>query len=364
MPNAQCPPYGRFVGLFIILVSCSRFGFCQEIEVKQAIVNLSNSSFSTVHASIEVGPIDRGKKTTIPLQFENNLDGEVNFKEVILQCVCTAARIPSDTIKVGEKLVGEIDLSVSKNEKSLQKVFSLEVKATGSVDRILIDVKAKISRVIAFSQELYSIPVDEERLKAGKLLTLRLPVIASVDMSLKELSVSASADLNGKVAEITDVHFIPNSDDDAGKGYRGFVEVKLDPRTIESSSTYLKVELKGEQFGTQVARVEIKKKQPVAIVPETLFFSSTDLENVQAFAIVRTDNGLNAKELRLVSVNLIDGGVVDGVLTASSSKVSRLELTCTKERASQWKQTVKDIEVLLECEGERYSVLIKGRFQW
>ena len=63
-------------------------------------------------------------------------------------------------------------------------------------------------------------------------------------------------------------------------------------------------------------------------------------------------------------VGPIDGGVVDGVLTASSSKVSRLELTCTKERASQWKQTVKDIEVLLECEGERYPVLIKGRFQW
>jgi hypothetical protein len=228
----------------------------------------------------------------------------------------------------------------------------------------LIDVKAKISRVIAFSQELYSIPVDEEKLKAGKLLTLRLPVIASVDMSLEELSVSASADLNGKVAEITDVHFIPNSDDDAGKGYRGFVEVKLDPRTIESSTTYLKVELKGEQFGTQVARVEIKKKQPVAIVPETLFFSSTDLENVQAFAIVRTDNHLNAKELKLISVNLIDGGVVDGVLTASSSKVARLELTCTKERASQWKQSVKEIEVLLECDGERYPVLIKGQFQW
>ena len=317
-----------------------------------------------MHASIEVGPIDRGKKTTIPLQFENNLDGEVIFKEVVLQCVCIAASIPSDSIKVREKLTGEIDLSVSKNEKSLQKVFSLEVKATGSVDRILIDVKAKISSVIAFSQELYSLPIDEERLKTGKLLTFKLPVIASEDMSLEDLSVSASTELNGKAVEITDVNFNRNRDDDAGKGYRGFAEVKLDPKTIESSTTYLKVELKGKHFETQVARVEIKKKQPVSIVPETLFFSSTDLENVQAFAIVRTDNHLNAKELKLISVNLIDGGVVDGVLTTSSSKVARLELTCTKERASQWKQSLKEIEVLLECKGERYPVLIKGRFQW
>jgi hypothetical protein len=60
----------------------------------------------------------------------------------------------------------------------------LEIKTTGFVDRVLIDLKANISNVVAFNQELYTVSIDTNRLQEKKKITLSLPLIASSGMNL------------------------------------------------------------------------------------------------------------------------------------------------------------------------------------
>ncbi|MCU0714126.1 MAG: DUF1573 domain-containing protein, partial [Pirellula sp.] len=315
------------------------------------VVKLENPSFSTVHATIDIGSIQRGKTATIPLRFENLLDSEIKFNDVVVQCACTGARIPDETIKITQSIDGEVDLSISKGERMLTKVFSLEIKASGKVDRVLLDLKANISDVVAFNQELYSVAYDSERLASGKGITLSLPVIASADVDLSGVVVLTSGALNSKASKHITAEYKPVVDEPPVKNAVGVVAIRIDPQALSSESEYLTVNITGKHFEAQTAQIVLRKKLPISLIPEILFFSSTDLENVQAFGFIRVGSDLDASTMKLISVKLESGEVLDASLLKSSSKVARLELTCSKEKASNWTGGAKNLEITVECNG-------------
>lgn len=334
------------------------------IKQQAFIVKLEKPSFSTVHATIDIGSIERGKTTIIPLRFENNLGADVTFKTVVVSCACTGAKIPDENMKVGQALSGEVGLTVAKGERSLSKVFSLEIKTTGFVDRVLIDLKADISNVVAFNQELYTVSIDTNRLQEKKKITLSLPLIASSGMNLDELCVSSSGALFEKARNsiTTEYKAIPESS--SMKGLVGNVIVEIDPGAIVSDSEYLSVHIDGRYFDRETTQIVVRKKQPVSLIPETLYFSSTDLENIQAFGLIRLSGDLDASSLKLVSAKLDSGEVLESVLKVSGNKTARLDITCSKEEASKWKKSTRELKIVLECDGRQIPVNSRCHFQW
>ena len=328
------------------------------------VVKLEKPSFSTVHATIDIGSVQRGKTTTIPLRFENLLDSEIKFNDVVVQCACTGARIPDDTINISQAIDGEVDLSISKSERLLNKVFSLEIKATGKVDRVLLDLKANISGVVAFNQELYSVAYDSERLGSGKTITLNLPVIASQDVDLSEVVVSISGALNNKAGKHITAEYKPVVDEPPVKNAVGAVVVRIDPEALSSESEYLSVNIAGKHFEPQTAQIVLRKKLPISLIPETLYFSSLDLENIQAFGLIRVGEELDASKMKLISVKLESGEELEAKLTSNSNRAAKLVLQCSKESAATWKKATKNIEILVECGGERFPINARCHFQW
>ena len=254
--------------------------------------------------------------------------------------------------------------TVAKGERSLSKVFSLEIKTTGFVDRVLIDLKANISNVVAFNQELYTVSIDTNRLQEKKKITLSLPLIASSGMNLDELCVSSSGALFEKARNsiTTEYKAIPESS--SMKGFVGNVIVEIEPGAIVSDSEYLSVHIDGRYFDRETTQIVVRKKQPVSLIPETLYFSSTDLENIQAFGLIRLSGDLDASSLKLVSTKLDSGEVLESVLKVSGNKTARLDITCSKEEASKWKKSTRELKIVLECDGRQIPVNSRCHFQW
>jgi hypothetical protein len=350
--------------LFLSVACLAQESQVTSAEAEPFVVKLEKPSFSTVHAAIDIGSVERGKTTTIPLRFVNLLDSDIKFNDVVVQCACTGARIPDDTIKLSQSITGEVDLSISKGERLLNKVFSLEIKAVGKVERILLDLKANISGVVAFNQELYSVAFDSERLSSGKVIMLNLPLIASPDVDLNGLAVSTSGALHEKADRHIKAEYKPVVAPPPVKNAVGVVVVRIDPHALSSESEYLTVHVEGEHFEKQSAQIVLRKKLPVSLIPETLFFSSTDLENIQAFGFIRVAAELDASKMKLISVKLESGESLDAILSKSSSKVTRLELSCSKEKASEWMKTTKNVEIVVECGGEQFPINARCHFQW
>lgn len=254
------------------------------------VVKLENPSFSTVHATIDIGSVQRGKTTTIPLRFENLLDSD--------------------------------------------------------------------------NQKLYSVAYDSERLASGKAITLNLPVIASQDVDLSEVVVSTSGALHSEAGKHITTEYKPVVDEPPVKNAIGVVVVRIDPEALSSESEYLSVNIAGKHFEAQTAQIVLRKKLPISLISETLFFSSTDLENIQSFGFIRVGEGLDASKMTLISVKLESGEEIDATLTSNSNRAAKLELQCSKESAAPWKKATKNIEILIECGGERFPINARCHFQW
>jgi hypothetical protein len=351
------------------ILNCCSVCVSQEKELESAkrkpfVVKLENPSFSTVQATVDIGFIERGKTTIVPLRFESNLGGDVTFKTVVVQCACTGASIPDGIIKMGQSVDGEVGLAVSKNERSLSKIYSMEVKTAGSIDRVLIDLKASISGVVAFSQELYTVSIDSSKLQEEEKITLSLPVIASLDIKLEGIAVSVSGALFEKAGKSITAEYKTLSDPQLMKGAVGSVVVQIQSSAILSDSEYLTVQIEGRSFPSETAQIAIRKKLPVSLIPESLFFSSTDLENIQAIGLIRIAKNLDASSLKVISAKMDNGEELDFTLSVAGSLTARIEFTCSKERASKWKKSTRIIEVLLECDGKQYPVSTRCHFQW
>jgi hypothetical protein len=242
-------------------------------------------------------------------------------------------------------------------------VFSLEIKATGNVNRILLDLKANITGVIAFNQELYSVAVDSERFAGGHEIILSLPVIASPDVDLAEVAVSTSGALHEKSNENITAEYRKLADQSPVKNAVGVVILRIAPQALSSETEYLTVSIEGKHFDKQITQIVLRKKLPITLLPETLFFSSSDLENVQAFGFIRVGAELDASTMKLISVKLESGESLDASLLTSSSKVARLELVCSKEKVSNWAKGVKNVEILVECGGKQFPIIARCSFQ-
>jgi hypothetical protein len=354
-----------------VVVGCHGFSIC--ISQEQAsvsmgerpfvVVKLANPTFRTVHSTVEIGSIQRGSTTTIPFRFENNLGGDVAFKKVVVQCACTGAKIPEETIRSGETVDGAVNLDVSKGYRGLSKTFSFEVISVGSVERILVDLKASITGVVAFSQDHYTTSVDVASLQSGKPTKLTIPVIASSEMDLSDAVASVSGSLVEKSGKSVAVEYKSFREKSSIEGVVGSVEVQIAPGALVSESEYFTVELKSSHFPMQTVPVVVRKKLPVTLIPETLYFSSTDLENIQAIGLVRVANDLDGSSLKLISAKLETGEELTASI-AVGNRSARLEFTCSKENAIKLKNSTKNLEVLVECEGKQYLIHSKCRFQW
>jgi hypothetical protein len=47
-----------------------------------------------------------------------------------------------------------------------------------------------------------------------------------------------------------------------------------------------------------------------------------------------------------------------------SNRSARLEITCSKEDVIELRNSTKNLEVLVECDGKQYLLHSKCRFQW
>lgn len=252
------------------------------------VVKLENPSVSTVHVTIDIGFIQRGKTTTIPLRFENLLDSD--------------------------------------------------------------------------NQELYSVAYDPVRLASDKAITLSLPVIASQDVDLSGISLSTSGALHNKAGNRIIAEYKPVVDEPPVKNAVGAVVVRIDPEALSSESEYLSVNIAGKHFEAQTAQIVLRKKLPISLIPEPLFFSSTDLENIQAFGFIRVGEGLDASKMKLISVKLESGDEIDAKLTTSSRKVAKLDLVCSKEKASNWTRGTKNLDIIVESGGKKYPIKTRCSF--
>lgn len=157
--------------------------FGDEAEKQRtAVVVMASPTFGVVEVNADVGPFRRGSDNTIKLEFRNEHRTAIELTKVAVKCACTGARIPAERIEPGGVVVGEVDLAVSKTERSLDKVFSLEVQAEGGIERIVINLKAKISGVVSFSRDIYTIEYSEESLRAGDKLKFKLPLVCSSEV--------------------------------------------------------------------------------------------------------------------------------------------------------------------------------------
>ena len=355
----------------VAVFGCNGFSICISQEKASVsvgerpfvVVKLVNPTFRTVHSTVEIGSIQRGRVTTIPLRFENDLGGDVAFKKVIVQCACTGAKIPEETLRSGGTIDGAVSLDVSKGYRGLSKVFSFEVTSVGSVERVLVDLKANISGVVAFSQDHYTASVDVASLQLGKPTKITIPVIASSEMDLSDAVASVSGPLVEKSGKSVAVEYKSFKEHSSVEGVVGSVEVQIASEALVSDSEYFTVELKSDYFPIQTVPVVVRKKLPVTLIPETLYFSSTDIESIQAIGLVRVANNLDGSSLKLISAKLETGEELKTSIVVSN-RSARLEITCSKEDVIELRNSTKNLEVLVECDGKQYLLHSKCRFQW
>jgi hypothetical protein len=335
--------------------------------VREAIlVKLADASYGTVQVNVDIGTIERGKTSMIPLRIVNDLPGSIQFSDVAVQCSCTGARISNDPIEPGGCALSEVDVSVSKGDRSLSKVFALEIKGSGSAERVLLNLKAKIGNVVSFSKDSYTIPIDSERASIDQPVTARLPIIASTDANLEGISATLSGAFAIKSDGSTSVEFqkiAESSERTDDSNVAGFVVVKFSPRLLTSDTEYFTIHLASADRMEQTAQIALRKRLPITLSPETLFFSSTDLDNLHAFGLLRTSEKLEASALSLLSAKLDSGEIIETKLVKSGNSVSRIELSCTKVQAAQWKGIPKIVRIKLRCDEKEYSVDARCFFQ-
>jgi hypothetical protein len=117
----------------------------------------------------------------------------------------------------------------------------------------------------------------------------------------------------------------------------------------------------------------IRDSQTQSKSPERGFISLSELKSDDETRLVSGErtpdeyciaNNLDATSLKLVEAKLETGEPVESKLLSSGGTVARFELTCSKEQASQWKQSTKNLEILVECDGNQYPIKTKCHFQW
>lgn len=336
----------------------------EDAKVREPVlIKLADASYGTVQVNVDIGTVERGKNNVIPLKIVNGLTGSIQFSDVSVQCSCTGARISNDLIESGGFVLSEVDLSVSKGERSLSKVFALEIKGSGSAERVLLNLKAKIGNVISFSKDTYTIPIDSERAGSDDLMTAKFPIIASTDANLDGLSATLLGAFAVKSNNSTTAEFQKISETSKDSNIVGFVVVRFSPTLLTTDTEYFTIHLKSADNLEQFAQIALRKRLPIALSPETLFFSSTDLDNLHAFGLIRTTDKIDSSALSILSAKLDSGEDIETKLVKSGNSVSRIELSCTKERAVEWKGTPKIVKIKLRCEEKEYSIDARCFFQ-
>jgi hypothetical protein len=326
---------------------------------RSAVVVMASPTFGVVEVNADVGAFSRGSNNTVKLEFRNEHSTAVELRKVAVKCACTGARIPSGRIEPGGVVAGEVDLAVGKTERSLEKVFSLEVQGDGGIERIVINLKAKISGVVSFSRDIYTIEYSEESLRAGDKLKFKLPLVCSSDVDLSSVNLSVSR-LAGDSSEAMSALLMSGTTD---PGSRREVEVTLDPSFFKSDSEELRIQISGAGFDPQSARVMVRKLLPVSLISETLYFSPVDFERLKSICLIRAVEPVNAKQLNLLEVNLDSGERLSGKMLGVGGGIVRVELSCDKELATKFLKEWKRVTLVLESDGIKYSVEGRCRFQ-
>ena len=334
--------------------------FGDEAEKQRtAVVVMASPTFGVVEVNADVGPFRRGSDNAIKLEFRNKHSTAVELTKVAVKCACTGARIPAERIEPGGVVVGEVDLAVSKTERSLDKVFSLEVQADGGIERIVINLKAKISGVVSFSRDVYTIEYSEESLRAGDKLKFKLPLVCSSEVDLASANLSVSRLVGDSSGSMSALLLARTTD----SGSRREVEVTLDPSVFKSDSEELRIQISVAGFDSQSARVMVRKLLPVSLISESLYFSPLDFERLKSICLIRAVEPVNVKRLNLLEVNLDSGERLSGKMLGVGGGIVRVELSCDKELATKFLKEWKRMTLVLESDGIKYSVEGRCRFQ-
>jgi len=323
-------------------------------ETKEIVVVLDGHLDGTIVKEIDIGELVRGVNPTLRFRFENRLGSDLTFTQVKVECSCTATRIPNELVPQGSQLVGEVDLAIGKQEKNLTRTFGLEIDSNGAADRVLLRLKGRIKNVVAFPRYFYSVSIDEDTLRAGSKVVWTSPLVVSDDACLEKARLRASGDLACKVTL------------SLNKKEKPIARLEIVTRDLPSSGTAdVQVALEGEGFPTQMVSVSFRIRKTVSLLPSALFFSSTDIDQVEASALVRVTKKKSETDLlSLIRVVLESGEEIEGKLVSVGREVWRLDLKGRKEGLAANRGTVKDTKVTLMLGQESVELSVRSSFKW
>jgi len=114
-----------------------------------------------------------------------------------------------------------------------------------------------------------------------------------------------------------------------------------------------------------MASVSFRIRQTVSLLPSALFFSSTDIDQVEASALVRVTKKKSETDLlSLIRVVLESGEEIEGKLVSVGREVWRLDLKGRKEGLAANRGTVKDTKVTLMLGQESVELSVRSSFKW
>jgi hypothetical protein len=322
-------------------------------DEKEIVVVLDSHMDGTILKEIDIGELVRGVSPTFRFRFVNRLSEDLRFAHIKVECSCTSARIPNEVISSGAELIGEVDFVVGKQERSLSKTFGLEISTKGGADRVLLRLKGRIKNVIAFPRDFFSVSVNEGDLKEGSKVVWSSPLVVSDDVNLDKIRISAKGELASKVTVSLDALGEP----------KARLEIKTKDLPL-SGSANIDIVLEGGGVPPQTACVSFLIRQNVTLLPSVLFFSSTDIDHVEASGLVRVANKSGNVDLLLTRVVLESGEEIKGNLFSVGNGVWRLELVASKELLSAVRGKVREITVFMLLDQKPVELKARSSFKW
>ena len=323
------------------------------IEVK---FDITSSIDGTVIKELDIGELKRGTRNRVFLDLTNKLVNPFAFLGASVACNCISTKIPQISLAADAHARLEFEFVVGLNEKKIQKSFGVEIRTAGSVDRVVLTFKARISGVVAFPEDEmvhdvrdYTDGTDPEKI-------IVLPLVVSDVALLSDASISVSEELFGKVS----AQLVRN--DKSPQLELRFKAIKM----TEDNQTGV-VSLHGTAFANAELKVTLRRRKPIQVLPGTLVFGSKNDAMFSSSAIVKVRSGEPSIDMDLVvECYLPNRQPIKSSLSQLSRGIYRIEIEVPKSFAEEFRKSNPLISMQFQSPTAEKSLDLDvvSRFLW
>ncbi len=267
---------------------------------------------------IQIPDSDAGSKVGTTIRLVNKLSGPIQLKTVHKSCSCIREKVPYVKIDVdgSEEVFFEFD--IEKRPTKLDQRFSVTIQCEGACDQIQIGFRSQLKNAVVFrSTELLAEYAKTERKKITEIA-----IDTSDPMVLTKSDLTFSNELSSMSGKFVN------------KNGKWYVHAEFDPTLLSGPVSQGEVSIVRDKKTVAVARLTLRERPPVEVLPAPLNFYLADDGRREAIAIVRfagdSTVGIRSIELQVEGKKSSDSVVTWQQMTGTRSRI-RISLPLNSE---------------------------------